>query len=609
MANSSNSNIMIKRNKETPIIIGVFFALVIIRILLITGIPKMLVYGPHDDLFYAKAAHFIIHGQWMGPYTQMTLIKVPFYSFFLIGSFLSGLPLFLNETMFFIVACVVMFFAISPLITNKWWRLLLFILLLFCPSSLTTAWNLRVYREFVYFSLSLFVVAFSVGLFLRVYHKISQLLCWSIGLGLSMGAMMLTREEGVWIYPILFLFLIICLILIWMKNKGDKKWGRSLIVLLPVVLWYIPIFIVSSLNYSHYGFWGISENLEPEFNRVLNTIGRIKTSTWYPDIQASREARMKAYAVSPLLNGLKDSIESAIIAWKPFDDVVQDLKPEWFKQKYPESRGEFGSHFTWLLRDIMYQKGYYASGKYPYEFYKQVADQLEAACNDGRLDCSPPSSIPLIGSVKPGHIPIIARMFIDGLIHLLSQDYQTYINIYPLDYSSANWPEYNENFKYFEEFIYNPTKDQGIDSAKNGQYLVNGKLDLRLKILPYKEKIMEKIVNVYKLLTFPAFVIGFTGWVILLFFSIFINRKGSQKPFQLLSIFVIGLLISRLMTLAIIDATTTVPAIIHYGASSYIFIYIFSFLSIYWVTITSWPLVGSLFSSRKEIRNKSKSNT
>jgi hypothetical protein len=569
---------------EPSIFIGVLTVIVIFRSWMITGIPKVLIYGPYDDLFYAKAAHYIIHGQWMGPYSQMTLIKGPFYSFFLIVSFLTGLPLFLNETLFYIAACLVLFFAFSPLIKNRWWRLLLLTLLLYCPASLATDWNLRVYREFVYFSLTLYVVAFSIGLFLRLDEKIPKLLLWSIGLGLSMGAFMITREEGVWIYPILSLLLVVCIFLIWIKET-DKKCRRSTIVLLPILLWYIPTIIVSSLNYYHYGFWGISEQLEPDFNRVLNTLARIKSSTWYPFIQVTEEARMKSYEVSPLMNELKDTIEWAVIAVNPYDDSSMNSKPDWLLERYTNGGSEIGNgHFLWLLRDVVAYEGYYANGEYPHAFFKQLADQLESACNDGRLDCSPPITIPLIGSIDPRQYPIIARMFFEDVFRLLNQDS---IGIASLDING--WPEYTDKFRFFEEFVYNPIDSQRIGSDGNAQYLIDGHMDLRLKMLSYKEIVMRKIIKIYRGFTFPAFVVAFIAWVSLLFYSIFIKRRESQVKYLVISLFVMGLFFSRIMTLAIIDATTSVPGF-SYGASNYIFIYVVCFLLIHWITVMKMKL-------------------
>jgi hypothetical protein len=590
MKNWMQSSFEKLKEKEILLFTAIFTILLAIRIWLITGIPKLLIYGPHDDLFFAKAAHYIIHGQWMGPYTQMTLIKVPFYSFFLIFSYLTGLPLFLNETLFYILACLVLYVAFSPLIQFRWWRLLLFALICYCPISLATSWNLRVYREFIYVSLTLYVISFSIGLFLRLDRKISQFLIWSIGLGLSMGAFMITREEGVWIYPILFLFLSCCLLFIWMK-KIDNKIRRSFLVLLPILLWYIPVTIVSALNYSHYGFWGTTENLDPDFNRVLNTLGRIKSSRWYPFALITKDARMKAYEVSPLFNELKSRLESSVPNWNINEDKAMSLKPDWYLNQYGNGGSDVSSgFFLWLLRDAVYSKGYYADGKYPSDFYKQLADQLESACTEGTLVCSRPQKTPFIGAIDQRHYSIILRMFFENIFHLLNQDY---VEINSLDIKAwPVWPENKDEYKYFEEFVYNPLDGFEINSAEDTQYLINGKIDLRVKILPYKEKIMEKIIKIYDGFTLSVFLTGFISWIFLLIST---RRGGTQEYYLAISFFMMGLFFSRLMTLTIVDATTSTPGRF-YGASNYIFIYIFSFLMLYWILER---LIATLREARK----------
>jgi hypothetical protein len=574
----------ILKKVDSPIYITLFVILILFRLWLIAGIPNILNDYPHDDLFYAKAAHYIIHGQWMGPYNQMTLIKVPFYSFFLIGSFFTGLPLFLNENIFYVLACLLFSKAISPLVRNRWLRLLFFTIICYCPSSLATDANLYVYREFVYFSLTLYVVAFSIGLFLRLNHKISTLFLWSVGLGLSMGAFMITREEGVWIYPILFLLLGICLFFIY-RRKIDQRIKRSILVFLPIFLWYIPVFIVSYVNYSYYGFWGTSEQLDADINRVYNTLARIKTSSpWHPAIQVTREARMKAYAVSPLLDQLKDPIESSVMEWNVWDDATMQEKPEWYLNQYGNGGSEIGSsHFMWLFRDAVAGQGYYANGKFPREFYRQLADQLEAACNDGKLVCSPPKNIPLVGSIDRRQYSIILRMLFDDIFHLLEQDYAISTGIDPLKVNL--WPAWQntDNYKYFEEFVYNSLNEPGISSDQDDQYLVNGKTDSRVKILPYKSEMMFKISNIYKFFTLPVFIICFAAWILLMIFSISKKRRMAQEASFITSVFVLGLLFSRVMTLAIVDATTSMPAIQGYGMSNYIFIYVFIFLMTHWI--------------------------
>jgi hypothetical protein len=570
-----------QRHKEF-IFICICLAVILLRVWLVTGVPKELIYGPHDDLFFAKAAHYIIQGDWMGPYNQMTLIKGPFYSFFMIGSFLTGLSLYLNETLFYVGACMLLFYATRPLIHNRWWRLLLLVLLLFAPASLTTISNLGVRRDFVYLSLSLYVVAFSIGLFLRLTGKLLSLFLWSGGLGLSMGAFMITREESVWIYPMLFLLFLVCLLIVW-RSSTDRRSMRTFLIILPILIWQIPGLIVSYLNYTYYGFWGVAETLDPDLNRVLNDWARIEVDgNWHPAIQISKGTRIKVYEAVPLLGEMKDSIENSVSVWQGHDDFAMTFKPDWYLSKYSNGGNEISSgHFLWLFRDVVAEKGYYSGGKFPGNFYGKVADQIEEACNNGRLKCSSPRNIPFIGAIDRRHLPIILRMFYEGVIHLLKYDY---LRLFSLDIRTwPRWPAGYDEYKYFQEFVYDSMYSPGIPPQLElkDQYVVNTRTDIRIKMLARKEKIIFGIANFYSRFTLLAFTLGFIIWVLLVFLKIFGLRPDINLLFLCVSGFVLGLFAVRLMTLSIVDATTSVAGIFFYSDTTYIFIYIFSFLMVY----------------------------
>lgn len=574
-----------RRNKKM-IFLFAFAILIAFRVWLITGIPKMYIYAPHDDLYFAKMAHYLIHGQWMGPYSSMTLLKGPFYAFFMVLSFFTGLPLFINETLFYIAACVVLFFAVAPLIRNHWWRLILFSLLLFLPASLTTVWNLRVYREFVYFSLTLFVISFSLGLFLRIDRKLSSVVFWAGGLGISMGAFMLCREEGVWIYPMLLSLLGSCIIIIWGKNM-DSRWLRSMFIFLTIFIWYIPIFIVSYLNYSYYGFWGYSENLDKDFNRVINTIGRIKTNAQYPYNAITQESFTKAYQASPLLAVLRNSIVASWNGWQDASYHFQEMSPGWYRKKYllgePKS---INSHVMFLLRDALADNGYYSSGRYPQEYLRKLADQLEAGCSNGILDCSPGTNIPYVGSIKAEQIPVIIHFFSNNINNLLQFDLS---GIDSLDIRS--WPVNQPDFNYFEEFAYNSIDPQSHGESPNNNQLVGGKTDIRLKILDVKKMLMSVILLTYRIITIPAFVLLCIGWIVYLFFFSLLKRQRSYSSQSLfVFLFVLGLLISRTMTLALISANNGVY-MAGYSISDYLFIYIIFFLMLFYLVDQTTQLI------------------
>jgi hypothetical protein len=320
-----------KKQKFLNILFWVLFVgSIVFRTWLFLGIPKTSEYGPMDDLFYAKATHYLIHGEWMGPYSELTLIKAPFYSFFIVASFLSGLPLMLNETIFFILACVLMFIAIKPLVKNEWLRILIVFGSLFSPSSLATVWNLRVYREFIYFSVTLYVLAFSCGFFIRLKQPIETLIHGELDSVFRWALLCFPRRKHL-DYPVMFLFLLSCGLFIW-KRISTNKLGKTLLTFSIVVIWYVPILIVSFLNYSNYGFWGITETTDKDFTRVLNALSSIKTSQWYPYSPVTKESFEKAYAVSPLLNGLKDQIDELCQPGQDGQKNSYRSTPTWYRE-------------------------------------------------------------------------------------------------------------------------------------------------------------------------------------------------------------------------------------------------------------------------------------
>jgi hypothetical protein len=427
------------------------------------------------------------------------------------------------------------------------------------------------------------VIAFSIGLFLRTEQKLSTIVIWVMGLGLSMGAFMITREESIWIYPILFMFLATCIISIMVK-KIDRKWLRSSIVLSAVLIWYIPMLVISSINYQTYGFWGYSEQLDKDFNRILDNLGRIKTSTWYPYTSITKEGLLKAYGVSPKLFALKGSIESLWGPWITNSDTVMNVKPQWYKDQYFEPGAEIGgTHFSWLLRDALTANGYYSNNRYPREYIHGLADELEHACNTGALDCTSNLQIPLIGAIQKQHIPIILHMFMDYL-----ERYKNYSMLFAsLDY--RQWGGFQDDFTYFEEIVNNPIDSHNFGNRLS-EYSVNGDLDHRIILLHYKEKIMRMILTVYSAVSFPAFV----GLSIMLILGLIIPMRKRQLPisFQhlIFFVFILGIFVSRTMTLAIVDTMTVAPGY-EYSNVNYLLIDIMLFLLAY-QTINIWaPMV------------------
>ena len=44
----------------------------------------------YDDAFYVRLSYYISHGDWLGPYNSLTLIKYPLYSLWLAFNYKTG---------------------------------------------------------------------------------------------------------------------------------------------------------------------------------------------------------------------------------------------------------------------------------------------------------------------------------------------------------------------------------------------------------------------------------------------------------------------------------------------------------------------------------------
>src|SRR5207249_7776427 len=58
-----------------------------------------------DDRLYLALAEQILKGNWLGPYSQFTLMKGPMYSLFVAGTFWLGFLLPLAQHFIFLLSC------------------------------------------------------------------------------------------------------------------------------------------------------------------------------------------------------------------------------------------------------------------------------------------------------------------------------------------------------------------------------------------------------------------------------------------------------------------------------------------------------------------------
>jgi len=334
-----------------------------------------------DDRLFLELAQHLVRGEWLGAYTETTLAKGPFYPLFIAGAFLVGLPLFLAQHLFYAAACGLFVRALRPAITSGGLRFAIFALLLLNPMTYDVPGMGRVLRQQVYGPLALMIFAGLIALYFRRTAPVRRLLPWLLTLGLAAGAFYLTREEVVWFVPSAALLGAAFLWVSWRDAAARLARNASLLALAGCVA-AVPVFTVSALNKSHYGWFGTCEFRAPEFQDAYGAMLRVRVGPELPFVPVTREAREAMAAVSPRFAMLQRQFAAGLARdWAGASEFLTHLPPE------QEQIG--GGWLMWALREATARAGQAGNARQALAFYGELARELNQACDEGRLPAGP----------------------------------------------------------------------------------------------------------------------------------------------------------------------------------------------------------------------------
>lgn len=330
----------------------------------------------HDDRLFLQLARFIAEGQWLGPYDNLTLAKGPVYPAFVALNYYLGLPLRLTEHLVYLGACALTLRALRPLALAGWARLLIFATLLVNPLTYEGLHMTRILRQHLTVPLALIVAASLLALALRRERSFSARLPWALAAGLALGLFWLTREEGVWI---LGMTAFLALFAFGPLFTGPARGATFALLLAALAAGAVPLGTVATLNLRHYGWFGTTEFHADDFRAAYGALARVQVGPHYPYVAVSREAREAIYPVSPAFAELKPFLEG-------------ELGERWANaEDFRRSERQIGSGwFMWALRDAVAAAGHAPNAKEALAFYRRIADEVNRACDTGRLPARAP---------------------------------------------------------------------------------------------------------------------------------------------------------------------------------------------------------------------------
>jgi len=326
-----------------------------------------------DDRLYLALAEQVLKGNWLGPYSQFTLMKGPMYSLFIAGAFLSGLPLPLAQHLLYLFGCILLVLALRPCFDASWQAFGTFTLLWWQPMSYV---ELDIVRQNIYTPLTLLIFAGLCALETRRAAGLYIRLAWGALLGTAAAAFYLTREEGIWILPGAALLIGISA---WNSWRAGKRLRPLFAPISTAVICAAAILIaICTLNYRYYGWFGTVEFRAPEFLSAYGALQRPVPSEQIPYVPVTRDVRLKLYQASPSFAELKPCLEGPVgLEWANYSDFLTGRPGEELQIG--------GGSFLWALRDCVIASGHGNTAREALDFYRSIGAEVNRACDEGRI--------------------------------------------------------------------------------------------------------------------------------------------------------------------------------------------------------------------------------
>ncbi|MDD5629829.1 MAG: hypothetical protein PHU21_12235, partial [Elusimicrobia bacterium] len=325
----------------------------------------------YDDALFVRLADHILRGTWLGPYDELTLSKGPFFSLWIAGAWRLRLPLALSEALVLALAGWLFVAALRPQVRRAWPLLVLFILLLGDPLGYNLE-DLRVVREGLYAPLTVLVMALAACWLAAHGRPGAGPWLWSAALGLALAACWLTREEAVELVPALAFLALAA------SGRGLRL--RPLLLAAAAAATALAgVGLLRWQNHKTYGLWDVVDLKQREYRAAYGALSRVLPEPAARHVPVSRRALAEAAAASPAFKRLLPLFNPA---WAEHGCAMEGLEA---------CDGELrGGWFRFALRDAAAKAGCYASAAAARDCYRAVAEEVDAACAQGRLRCLPP---------------------------------------------------------------------------------------------------------------------------------------------------------------------------------------------------------------------------
>jgi hypothetical protein len=400
------------RNKTLHLVVVGATSLSYVAVYAHTPLSVLTSTAPHDDGLFMTLGQTLARGNWLGSYSQFTLMKGPGYPAFLAMASWLGLSVSVAHALFWCGALLVLSGVVAALSGSYLVATVLFLITLWRPELI----SLRVDRDAIYPGQILLVIALlAASLYCTTVPARRYWLAASAGVAL--GWCWLTREEGVGLLPGLFMLVTFAI----SRARTQRTCVRDLLALTACTVLFCLIVLTGFrlANLFEYGSFVGLDVKESNFIAAMNALQSAHVGNRISYVPVSRATRQALYRISPTFASLNDEQDhpgqSVWARWEPFGCHF-----------YPSTCGEIaGGWFMWALRDAAAAHGVYQSPAHASAFFRQLAREVRQSCASRKVACDSslislmPPPISLMPHVSSHQVASIPQAFMKSIWMIL----------------------------------------------------------------------------------------------------------------------------------------------------------------------------------------------
>ena len=355
--------------RQGRILAGIIILATVFRIFLFARMPiDGLGDTLYDDLLLLRHGESMAGGNWLGDYTNLTLVKGIMFPAFIAFCNKFFIPYLLGMGLLYTAAAASFVLAVRHFIKNRYVLAAAYLFLLYSPSMLSGGTGQRAYNLALVPAAVLLTVSGLTGMFLRRDEAFKKFLPWSILASLGTVFFWHLRDDSVWLLPFIAGASLITLVY---AIKRCDAWGRRLlraaVAILPVISLFAGNLVISAVNYKEYGVFAVNDRSGTYFADFISDLLRIEAEEAADTVWISQDAVNKALEVSPSLSKMSFQIKEMFESgWASGGEINGDL-------------------IVWTLRDAAAQAGFYKDAVTANEYFRDVHEEISLAFEDGRL--------------------------------------------------------------------------------------------------------------------------------------------------------------------------------------------------------------------------------